>query len=34
VVERLQIFALGGGFVFNTVRNIMPEVPPQKIVVM
>lgn len=24
----------GGGFVFNTVHNILPEVPPQNIVAM
>ena len=25
---------LGSGFVFNTVHNILPEVPPQNIVAM
>lgn len=34
VRERLEIFAPGGGFVFNTVHNILPEVPPQNIVAM
>lgn len=34
VLERLEIFAPGGGFVFNTVHNILPEVPPQNIVAM
>ena len=34
VTERLKIFAPGGGFVFNTVHNILPEVPPQNIVAM
>ncbi len=34
VHERLEIFAPGGGFVFNTVHNILPEVPPQNIVAM
>jgi len=32
VLERLEIFAPGGGFVFNTVHNILPEVPPENIV--
>jgi uroporphyrinogen decarboxylase len=34
VLERLKIFAPGGGFVFNTVHNILPDVPPQNIVAM
>jgi uroporphyrinogen decarboxylase len=34
VQERLEIFAPGGGFVFNTVHNILPDVPPQNIVAM
>ncbi|MDA1088323.1 MAG: methyltransferase [Verrucomicrobia bacterium] len=34
VLERCEIFAPGGGFVFNTVHNILPEVPPQNIVAM
>jgi uroporphyrinogen decarboxylase len=34
VLERLEILAPGGGFVFNTVHNILPEVPPQNIVAM
>jgi len=34
VLERLDIFAPGGGFVFNTVHNILPEVPPQNILAM
>lgn len=34
VQERLEIFAPGGGFVFNTVHNILPEVPPENIVAM
>ena len=34
VKRRLEIFAPGGGFVFNTVHNILPEVPPQNIVAM
>lgn len=34
VLERLDIFTPGGGFVFNTVHNIMPDVPPENIVAM
>ncbi len=34
VKRRLEIFAPGGGFVFNTVHNILPEVPPENIVAM
>lgn len=34
VRERLEIFSPGGGFVFNTVHNIMPDVPPQNVVAM
>ena len=34
VAERLEVFSLGGGFVFNTVHNILPEVPPENIVAM
>lgn len=34
VRERLEIFSPGGGFVFNTVHNIMPDVPPQNILAM
>jgi uroporphyrinogen decarboxylase len=34
VKRRLEIFAPGGGFVFNTVHNILPEVPPQNILAM
>jgi len=32
VLERLDIFARGGGFVCTTVHNILPEVPPENIV--
>ena len=31
---RLEVLMPGGGFVFNTVHNILPEVPPQNIVAM
>ncbi len=34
VLERLEIFSPGGGFVFNPVHNILPDVPPQNIVAM
>jgi uroporphyrinogen decarboxylase len=34
VFERLEIFSKGGGFVFNTVHNILPEVPPENIITM
>lgn len=34
VLDRLEIFAPGGGFVFNTVHNILPDVPPENIVAM
>lgn len=34
VLERLEVFSKGGGFVFNTVHNILPDVPPQNIVAM
>jgi uroporphyrinogen decarboxylase len=34
VLERMEIMAPGGGFVFNTVHNILPDVPPENIVAM
>jgi uroporphyrinogen decarboxylase len=34
VLERMEILSPGGGFVFNTVHNILPEVPPENIVAM
>jgi uroporphyrinogen decarboxylase len=34
VRRRIEIFAPGGGFVFNTVHNILPEVPPENVVAM
>lgn len=34
VKRRLEILMPGGGLVFNTVHNILPEVPPQNIVAM
>ena len=34
-VRRLiETFAPGGGFVFNTVHNILPDVPPENVVAM
>jgi uroporphyrinogen decarboxylase len=32
--RRLDILAPGGGFVFNTVHNILPDVPPENIVAL
>ncbi len=34
VLNRLEILSKGGGFIFNTVHNIMPDVPPENIVAM
>ncbi len=34
VRRRLEILAPGGGFVFATVHNILPEVPPENIVAL
>ena len=34
VLERLEIMSSGGGFVFNTVHNILPDVPPENIIAM
>jgi len=34
VLKRLEIFSKDGGFVFNTVHNILPDVPPQNIIAM
>ena len=34
VKRRLEILSPSGGFVFNTVHNILPEVPPENIVAM
>ena len=34
VKRRLEILAPGGGFVFNTIHNILPDVPPENIVAM
>jgi uroporphyrinogen decarboxylase len=32
VIERCTLFAKGGGFIFNTIHNILPEVPAENIV--
>lgn len=34
VLRRLEVFAPGGGYVFNTIHNIMPEVPPENILAL
>jgi uroporphyrinogen decarboxylase len=34
VLHRLQVFSRGGGFVFNPVHNILPDVPPQNVLAM
>ncbi|MBS3777566.1 MAG: methyltransferase [Bacteroidales bacterium] len=34
VLQRLEIFSKEGGFVFNTIHNILPEVPPENIIAM
>ncbi|HUX14416.1 MAG TPA: uroporphyrinogen decarboxylase family protein [Spirochaetia bacterium] len=34
VLERLEVFSRDGGFVFNTVHNILPDVPPENIIAM
>lgn len=34
VLKRMEILSPGGGFVFNTVHNILPEVPAENIVAM
>ncbi len=34
VLQRMEIFSKSGGFVFNTVHNILPDVPPENIVAM
>lgn len=34
VLERCEIFAPGGGFVFNTIHNIQPNTPAENVVAM
>jgi uroporphyrinogen decarboxylase len=33
-LERLELLSKGGGFVFNTVHNIMPDVPAENVLAM
>ena len=32
VKKRLEVFAPGGGYIFNPIHNILPDVPPENIV--
>jgi uroporphyrinogen decarboxylase len=34
VRERMEIFSPGGGFVFNSIHNVTPEVPPENVLAM
>jgi uroporphyrinogen decarboxylase len=34
VRRNIEILSPGGGFIFNTIHNILPDVPPQNIVAM
>jgi uroporphyrinogen-III decarboxylase len=34
VQERLEIFALGGGYVFNTIHNVQPRTPVENVLAM
>jgi uroporphyrinogen decarboxylase len=34
VKRRIEILGKGGGFIFNSIHNILPEVPPENIVAM
>ncbi len=34
VRTNIEILAPGGGFVFNTIHNILPDVPPENIMAM
>ena len=34
VRERMRIFALGGGFVFNTIHNVQPKIPFENVLAM
>lgn len=34
VKQNIEIFSKDGGFVFNTVHNILPDVPPENIIAM
>lgn len=32
VLARCKLFAVGGGFIFNTIHNILPEVPAENVI--
>ncbi len=34
VLNRLEIFTAGGGYVFNVIHNILPDVPPENIIAL
>jgi uroporphyrinogen-III decarboxylase len=34
VREKLDVFAPGGGFVFNTIHNILGKTPPENVIAM
>ena len=34
VLERLEVFAPGGGFVFNPIHNIQPKTPVENVIAM
>jgi uroporphyrinogen decarboxylase len=34
VLTRMEVFSRGGGFVMNTVHNILPDVPPENVVAL
>jgi uroporphyrinogen-III decarboxylase len=34
VLERLEVFAPGGGFVFNAIHNIQPRTPVENLLAM
>ena len=34
VLERLTIFSKDGGYIFNQIHNILPDVPPENIIAM
>jgi len=34
VLERMEILSAGGGYVFNTVHNILQDVPPENVITM
>jgi len=34
VLDRLEVFSRGGGYVFNTVHSILPDVPPENVLAL